>query len=206
MEVINKMSDNLHFKPDWYKITKLIDPNVLEVEDTWFIKLKGISDDTPPAELRKWLKEGYIVRVIPYRRSPDARIISDVWLGNTHINRQFSNYKIENFIQAFEEWDKCRNVGDFLEIKTTLKELIRAFYMAKPLISNKKLKTSFENWLKDPHPQQKNHDLSLSKDQPVAEEEKILNEMIENFHKWKNKIKTEVTPLDTTPLVRIRKF
>ena len=86
------MSGNLNFKPDWYKITKLIGPNVLEVENTWFIKLKGISDNTPKEELEKWLKEGNIVRVIPYRRNNEARIISDVWLGNTHINRQFSSY------------------------------------------------------------------------------------------------------------------
>ena len=86
------MSKNLYFKPDYYTITKLLAPNVLEVEDTWFIQLKGVADNTQPEELRKWLKEGNIVRIIPYERNPDARIVSDVWLGNTHINRQFSNY------------------------------------------------------------------------------------------------------------------
>ena len=86
------MNNGLNFKPDWYKITKLIGPNVLEIEGTWFIKLKGIDDNTPEEELKKWLKEGNIVRVIPYSRSKDARIISDVWLGNTHINRQLSSY------------------------------------------------------------------------------------------------------------------
>ena len=86
------MSKNLYFEPDYYKITKFLAPNVLEVEETWFIKLKGVDDNTNSEELKKWLKEGNIVRVIPYERSPDARIISDVWLGNTHINRQFSNY------------------------------------------------------------------------------------------------------------------
>ena len=87
------MSTVLNFEPDYYKITKLLAPNVLEVDSTWFIKLKGVSDNTPKEELRKWLKEGYIVRIIPYSRSNDARIISDVWLGNTHINRQLSNYR-----------------------------------------------------------------------------------------------------------------
>ena len=86
------MSDNLHFEPNWYTITKLIEPNVLEVNDTWFIKLKGVGDDTKPEELKKWLKEGYTVRVIPFWRNNDARIVSEVWLGNTYINRQFSNY------------------------------------------------------------------------------------------------------------------
>ena len=87
------MSDNLYFKPDYYKITNLLAPNVIEVENTWFIKLKGIDDNADIKELSKWLKEGNIVRVIPYSRNEDARIVSDVWLGNTHINRQFSNYK-----------------------------------------------------------------------------------------------------------------
>ena len=90
------MSTALNFKPDYYKITRLLEPNILEVEETWFIKLKGVNDSAPPEELKKWLKEGDIVRIIPYRRNNEARIISDVWLGNTHINRQFSNYKKDN--------------------------------------------------------------------------------------------------------------
>ena len=86
------MKNNLNFKPDYYKVTKLVEPNLMEVESTWFIKLRGVDDDHPD-ELSKWLKEGYIVRIIPYSRNEYARIISDVWLGNTHINRQFSNYR-----------------------------------------------------------------------------------------------------------------
>ena len=86
--------NNLNFESDYYQVTKLVKPNVLEVEGTWFVKLKGVDDDsTDPEELEKWLKKGNIVRVIPYERNNEARIISDVWLGNTHINRQFSNYK-----------------------------------------------------------------------------------------------------------------
>ena len=88
-----KMSANLHFEPGYYKITKFVGANVLEVEDTWFIKLKGVDDNTPEDEIKKWLKEGNIVRIIPHSRSNDARIISDVWLGNIHVNRQFANYK-----------------------------------------------------------------------------------------------------------------
>ena len=86
------MSANLYFEPGYYKITKLVGANVLEIEDTWFIKLRGVDDNTSEEELKKWLKEGNIVRVIPYSRSNDARVISDVWLGNTQINKQFSNY------------------------------------------------------------------------------------------------------------------
>ena len=99
------MSENLNFEPGYYKITKLVEPNVLEVEGTWFIKLKGVGDHTLKEELKKWLKENNIVRVIPYSRSNDARIISDVWLGNTHINKQFPNYETDNFIQAFGYWN-----------------------------------------------------------------------------------------------------
>ena len=86
------MSNNLYFEPGYYKITKLVSGNVLEVEDTWFIELRGVDEDVSEDEIKKWLKEGNIVRVIPYSRNKEARIISDVWLGNTQINRQFSNY------------------------------------------------------------------------------------------------------------------
>ena len=87
------MSSNLHFEPGYYKVTKLMGPNVIEVEGTWFIKLKNVSNNTSKGELEKWLQESNIVRIIPYERGDGAHIISDVWLGNTHINRQFSNYK-----------------------------------------------------------------------------------------------------------------
>ena len=92
------MSVDLHFKPDWYKITKLIGPNVLEIENTWFVKLKGVGDNAPKEELKQWLKEGNIVRIIPHWRNEDARIVSDVWLGNTHINRQFPSYAKDSLI------------------------------------------------------------------------------------------------------------
>ena len=87
------MSDNLYFEPDYYKITKIIEPNLLKVEDTWVIQLKDVDSNTQKGELQKFLKEGYIVRIIPRSRNNEAFVISDVWLGNTHINRQFSNYK-----------------------------------------------------------------------------------------------------------------
>ena len=159
----------------------------MEVEDTWFIKLKGVGDDTSKEEFTKWLKENYMVRVIPYRRDNTARIISDVWLGNTHINRQFTNYKMDNFIQAFEEWQNNKN-GDFLKVKATLKDLVRAFEMAKPVINSKKLKTSFENWM---IPSQSKQDDYLE-EQSIVEEEK-LKEMTEIFNQWKNTVKPEAT-------------
>jgi len=46
------MNTNLHFKPEYYKITQLVEPNVIEVEGTWFIKLKGVSDSTPKEEIK----------------------------------------------------------------------------------------------------------------------------------------------------------
>ena len=76
----------------YYRISKLIAPNVLEIEDTWFIKLKGVGENTPKEELEKWLSKDDFIKVIPRSLREDARIISDVWLGNIHINRQFSNY------------------------------------------------------------------------------------------------------------------
>ena len=84
---------SVNFIPGYYKVTKLIKPNVIEVDDTWFIRLEGVGEDLKTNELNKWLKIGNSIRVVPYERSNDARIISDVWLGRVHINRQFSNYK-----------------------------------------------------------------------------------------------------------------
>ena len=46
-----KMNENLNFKPGYYKITKLVEPNVIEVEGTWFIKLKWVGDHTPKEEI-----------------------------------------------------------------------------------------------------------------------------------------------------------
>ncbi len=77
----------------YYRVTKLIAPNVIEVEDTWFIKLKGVGEQTEKEELEKWLSQGDFVKVLPRSVANDARIISDVWLGSIHINRQFSSYE-----------------------------------------------------------------------------------------------------------------
>ena len=184
-----KMSDNLHFKPSWYRITKIIEPNVIEVDGTWFIKLKGVADDNSPEEIKKWLKTDYVVRVIPYRRDSMARIISEVWLGNTYINRQFSNYKIDNFIQAFEEWEKNQN-SDYLEFKEKLKDLIKAFDLAKPEIKNKTLKTNFEKWLGNSN---QKAEKPIGTDESLVEREKLLKEITTNFNQWKNKIKPKVT-------------
>ena len=58
----------------------------------WFVKLKGVGDDTHIEELKKWIKKDNVIKVIPYIRRNDAKIISDVWIGNIFINRQFKNY------------------------------------------------------------------------------------------------------------------
>ena len=172
------MSENLNFKTDYYKITKLIEPNVIEVEGTWFIKLKGVRDSSEE-ELKNILNENNIVRVIPHSRSEDARIISDVWLGNTHVNRQFSNYKIDNFIQAFEYWNSSnsndKNVAE--------DELIEAFDVAKPLINNSELEHSFNSWIKSRYPQRRT-ELVPSIDRADIKEE-IQNQMIKAFNNWK---------------------
>ena len=137
--------------------------------------------------LKKWLKTDYIVRVIPYKRDNTKYITSDVWLGNVHINRQFLNYKIDNFIQAFEEWEKNSH---FLEIKN---DLIRAFHIAKPVIKDKKLKASFENWLESLSYQKEETSSSSLKDQSMTEREKLLKEIVKTFNQWKSKIKPEIT-------------
>ena len=90
-----KKYDLYDFKAGYYKITKIIKSNELEINDTWFLKLRGIHDYNPEEELRKWLKKDQVIRVIPHYRDNCARIISDVWLGNTYINKQFKKYKKE---------------------------------------------------------------------------------------------------------------
>ena len=176
------MSENLNFKPGYYKITELVEPNVLEVEDTWFIKLKGVGDHTPKEELIKWLKKSNIVRVVPYSRSNDARIISDVWLGNTHINRQFPNYKTDNFIQAFREWKNHKKDYSEEKIKAE-KELIKAFYIAKPLISNK-LEHSFNSWIESRYLRERTGSMPLGLEENFRRKEQARDQIIADFNNW----------------------
>lgn len=179
------MSTVLNFKPDYYKVTRLLAPNVLEVEGTWFIKLKGVSDNTPPEELKKWLKEENIVRIIPYRRNNEARIISDVWLGSIHINRQFPNYKIDNFIQDFERWNISRKKHGIGTIETE-KELVKSFYMAESLI-DRKLKHSFKKWIESRYPQKRTGPVPVGIEEIASRKEEARDKMIEAFNFWKEK-------------------
>ena len=87
------MHDLLGFKAGYYMVTKLYPPDVIEVDDTYFIKLKGLVGKTKRSELKSWIKTDFCVRVVPHYRNDEARIVSDVWLGNVHINRQFPNYE-----------------------------------------------------------------------------------------------------------------
>ena len=91
-QAIEKSAATDFLEVGYYKITKLIAPNVVEIEGTWFIKLRGVSDQAEKDELKKWLSTGNLVRVLPRSLTKDARIVSDVWLGNIHINKQFSRY------------------------------------------------------------------------------------------------------------------
>jgi len=163
---------------EYYKITQVIEPNVIEVEGTWFVKLKGVSDFTPQEEIKKWLKQGNIVRVIPYRRNNDARIISDVWLGNTHINRQFVNYKRDNFIQAFEHWKNVNSERFSLEED----ELTRAFNIVEPEIKSP-LKDSFKKWMESRYPQ-RSREFSTAGEISINRE-RLKDEMIKDFNQWK---------------------
>lgn len=178
------MNKNLNFKPGHYKITKIIEPNVIELEETWFIKLKGVSDRVPKEEIKKWLKEGNIVRIIPYRRNDDARIISDVWLGNTHINRQFSHYKIDNFIQAFEYWKNLTNS----EQPEAEDELIEAFHRVESEISSFSLKNSFKQWLAFRGPQKRVDSFPPSVDEIIEKREQSKKQMIQDFDEWRKQL------------------
>lgn len=176
------MRDNLNFKPDWYKITKLWEPNVLEIEDTWFIKLKGIGDDVSKEELKQWLKEGNIVRIIPHWRNKDARIVSDVWLGNTHVNRQFPSYERDNLIQTFKRWHDVREDSETIKAEAELSE---AFNTAWDLIPGA-LKKSFEKW-KTCHLSQKRTGATLGETNEMTKKQSEEIKMIEDFNKWKEK-------------------
>ena len=173
------MYENLNFKPEYYTITQLVEPNVIEVEGTWFIKLKGVSNH-PQEGVKKWLKEGDIIRVIPYRRSSDARVISDVWLGNTHINRQFSSYE---FMKAFEDWKNVNSEKYSVEEE----QLIQAFYRAANLLPES-LKSSFYNWEKNLFPQQKIGSRYFETGGAYNKKEQLKNQMIQEFNEWKKEI------------------
>ncbi len=174
------MNKSLNFEPGYYKITKIVEPNVVEVEGTWFIKLKGVGGSTPKEEIKKWLKEDNTVRVVPYRRGDDARIISDVWLGNTHINKQFPNYKLDNFIQAFEHWNSSKSAERFSSEED---ELIQAFYIAESKI-NRSLKYSFEKWMESRYPQKIVNGISLPAGAISEKREKLKNQMIKDFNEF----------------------
>ena len=87
------MITKLHFKGGYYRVTQLIEPNIIEIEGIWFVKLEGVDEQTVKGtKLQEFLKMGTLIKVIPYSRTDDALIISDVWLDDIHINKQFSNY------------------------------------------------------------------------------------------------------------------
>ena len=171
------MYENLNFKPEYYTITQLVEPNVIEVEGTWFIKLKGVS---PQEDVKRWLKKGDIIRVIPYRRSADARIISDVWLGNTHINRQFPSYE---FMRAFESWKNVNSEKYSIEEE----QLIQAFRRSEILLPDS-LKASFYNWKKNRFPEQKIGSKSFVAGEVYNKREQIKHQMIQEFNKWKKEL------------------
>ena len=177
------MDTELRFKPNYYKITKLWEPNVLEVEDTWFIRLKGIGDNTPKEELKKWLRKGNIVRVVPYWRSNDARIVSDVWLGNTHINRQFPNYERDNLIQTFNRWHDIRENHNLETIKAEEK-LSEAFNTAWGLIPNKLQKT-VTKWIKYCLLEKRDGAMPAGTDKMPNMKKQLIDQMIKNFNEWR---------------------
>ena len=85
------------FRPGYHKVTKILDPTVLEIDDTWFVRVKGVSEDSllPHDKLSTWLSVGNYIKIMPYYRLQDASIVSDIWLGSIFINGSFSNYDKE---------------------------------------------------------------------------------------------------------------
>ena len=185
------MSADLHFKPDYYKITGLFEPNVLEVEGTWFIKLKGVGDSEPKEELKKWLERGDIVRVIPCWRNSYARIISDVWLGNTHINRQFPNYKRDNLIQSFERWHRAwhKTKGAFSSESIKAEEYLSEAFQAAWDLTPGALKESFTSWSNYGLPQKRaGGEMPAGIDEIAAIRKEAADKMAEDFNNWKGKL------------------
>ena len=87
------MITKLHFNGGYYRVTQLIEPNIIELEGIWLIKLEGVDEKTAEEGiLQRWLKAGTMVKIIPYSRTEDALLVSDVWLNDIHINKKFSNY------------------------------------------------------------------------------------------------------------------
>lgn len=82
-------------KPGYYRVTKLLEPTVIELDETWFVRLKGVNENTisQKDKLSNWLGVGNYVKIIPHSRHRDASILSDVWLGSVYVNGSFSNYK-----------------------------------------------------------------------------------------------------------------
>ena len=180
--------DNLDFEPGYYTITDLIGSNVIEVDDTWFIKLDGVSDKESFKELRKWLEKGNVVRVIPLRRNKDARIVSEVWLGNSNINRQIPSYGLDEFRKAFKEWHNTDDKDSVNKDKKAVK-FIRTLSKARYSINDQTLENYIDVWIWS-------HDSKRKK-------EGILNKfflyhqyikkkkMIKKFYKWEKKIDRE---------------
>ena len=86
------------FHPGFYTVTKIIEKDLFQVENVYLIKLKvpysqfSIKDGTFLNQLKE-----KIVKIIPHHRNNKGEIISDVWIGDIHINKEvFSDTSITN--------------------------------------------------------------------------------------------------------------
>ena len=149
--------------------------------------MKGVNDSTAPEELKKWLKKGDIVRIIPHWRNKDARIVSDVWLGNIHINRQVSSYKKDNLIQTFNYWHDTRKDYNIETIKIKAEERLKeAFNTAWDLIPNT-LKKTVTNWTEYSLSKKKDGPISIGIDKMLEVNKQQTDQMITEFNNWKEK-------------------
>ena len=84
------LNKDLYFKSGFYKITKIIDKDLFQVENTYLIKLKKHDPNTQESDFLKTI-EGHTVQIAPYERNNRSEIISDVWLGGIHVNKEVFN-------------------------------------------------------------------------------------------------------------------
>lgn len=81
------------FEANYYTATSILGPNLFKADDKWLIELLGVPRDGGMDEMHKWVRKDFIVRIVPVTLTCEAYIVSEVWLGSIHLNRQFVNYE-----------------------------------------------------------------------------------------------------------------
>lgn len=110
-------------------------------------------------------------------------------MNNTDIDRDLPQYKIDDFIQTFEEWDHNRS-DDALLARETAQDFIKAFYKAEYFIGLE-LGSSFRAWLESCLPQKRIGRIPPSVGEMTKKRQKTLEKMVKDFYKWKKLSKDE---------------